>query len=305
MTAETVAEAEVYTNNLDLSGYINFNMYLGLNEYGDIEGYTFKAYLQSSVDDDRNSIDCCNYHEITGTTVSMTGSEYQENIRFQLPLTPAELTDKIRIVASIFDADNQLVEKVEAEMSIVDYVARMFTKYGESNDDLTDMMAALIHYGSAAQRYFGYNTENIADDIFNDEAYAAYKDRGRNAAVSYEEKLADTALIDKDEINRLLQEKAPELTYTGTSLDHSAGMQFHHFFTVKGITAQEAKEKYEGKFTVSGGYAMTITVVGKNQIRVDTDKIPPASLCNEAKFIYSMKQERIIVILLNTVTIRS
>lgn len=76
---------------------------------------------------------------------------------FPCPIAPARMTDTIE--ATLSDSGNTY----QTSTSVRTYAEKLFASKQWDKLAANDMMVATLNYGAAAQKYFGYNTENLAN----------------------------------------------------------------------------------------------------------------------------------------------
>ena len=105
---------------------------------------------------------------------SATAVYHGEGGLYQLsvPVAAAQMTDTIGV--QIYNGEEVSVRKT---YSIVEYARQILVD--ESKSDSHDLIRAMLHYGAAAQAYFGYHTEKPAnadlDEIVMEEIPAAWE----------------------------------------------------------------------------------------------------------------------------------
>lgn len=271
-------QAAVYSNSLTLNGEIIFKINVGFNSYEDLSGKTITAKLTSSVDDTRSST--YNLDPVAGERLSSNNFGYDQAYRFQIPLAPAEIGDTIFI--EVF-ADGESIFKTNT--SVLDYCRRML-RNPSNTEEFKSLLAALIDYATAAQDYFGYNSDNKADQIFTENDFSSYVDYGMKYVENGQdfETVINNTIVDKAAINSTLSELLDgsdiKLEYTSSMFNHSSGQFMRHFFTVENATVADAVAKFSDRFGIASD-EISVRVYGdeaNNRIVVETSVIPQAYL---------------------------
>lgn len=101
-------------------------------------------------------------------TVPVTQARYVEGnlYVFPCPIAPAQMTDTIE--ATLSDSGNTY----QTSTSVRAYAEKLFASKQWDKLAANDMMVATLNYGAAAQKYFGYNTENPANAGYENAAAA-------------------------------------------------------------------------------------------------------------------------------------
>lgn len=271
-------QAAVYSNSLTLNGEIIFKINVGFNSYEDLSGKTITAKLTSSVDDTRSST--YNLDPVAGERLSSNNFGYDQAYRFQIPLAPAEIGDTIFI--EVF-ADGESIFKTNT--SVLDYCRRML-RNPSNTEEFKSLLAALIDYATAAQDYFGYNSDNKADQIFTENDFSSYVDYGMKYVENGQdfETVINNTIVDKAAINSTLSELLDgsdiKLEYTSSMFNHSSGQFMRHFFTVENATVADAVAEFSDRFGIASD-EISVRVYGdeaNNRIVVETSVIPQAYL---------------------------
>lgn len=92
-------------------------------------------------------------------TVSVTDARHIEGNLYAFPCTiaPAQMTDTIE--ATLSDSGNTY----QTSTSVRSYADKLFASRQWDKLAAADMLVATLNYGAAAQKYFGYNDENLAN----------------------------------------------------------------------------------------------------------------------------------------------
>jgi len=141
---------EILGNSISLKGNININYYFDL-PYAVLNDANAKVVFTMA----------------DGTKVEQAVSEGTKNNAgqyiFSVPVAAKEMTDEIQ--AEIFYGEGASVQADSyCAKTYADYVIKDETG---TYDAVKPLVKAMLHYGAYAQKYFGYNTENLANDGLN------------------------------------------------------------------------------------------------------------------------------------------
>ncbi len=84
--------------------------------------------------------------------------EYNVYYAYSVPVPAKDMTSTI--TAQVV---TELIETEEIETSVQEYLVAMLRNYGDFTQE-QEIVKAMLNYGTAAQLYFGYNTDNLAND---------------------------------------------------------------------------------------------------------------------------------------------
>ena len=145
-------------------------------------------------------------------SVSVTQARHIEGNLYAFPCTiaPAQMTDTIQ--ATLSDSGNTY----QTSTSVRTYAEKLFSNRQWDKLAANDMMVATLNYGAAAQNYFGYNTENLAN--------AGY------------EKAAASAIPAGDYSNAVTGHVSG-ISYYGATLVFETRIAVRFYFSVKGDIA--------------------------------------------------------------------
>jgi uncharacterized repeat protein (TIGR02543 family) len=78
-----------------------------------------------------------------------------------------EMTDSVYIVGYVKDGDNYTYSEL-SKFGVLDYAYNKlgFTGTPTTNEKFANLLQAMLEYGAEAQKYFDYNTENLATDKY-------------------------------------------------------------------------------------------------------------------------------------------
>lgn len=142
-------------------------------------------------------------------TVPVTQARHIEGNLYAFPCTiaAAQMADTIEATLSDSGSTYQTSSSVRA------YAQKLFASKQWDKLAANDMMVATLNYGAAAQKYFGYNTENYAN--------AGY------------EKTAEAAIPEADSSSRA-SGSVSGISYYGASLVFKDRIAVRFYFNVKG-----------------------------------------------------------------------
>ena len=145
-------------------------------------------------------------------TVPVAQARHVEGNLYIFPCTiaPAQMTDTIE--ATLSDSGNTY----QTSTSVQAYAQKLFASKQWDKLAANDMMVATLNYGAAAQNYFGYNTENLAN--------AGY------------EKAAAVEIPQVDSSNTV-SGSVSGISFYGASLVFETRIAVRFYFTVRGDIA--------------------------------------------------------------------
>ena len=145
-------------------------------------------------------------------TVSVTQARHIEGNLYAFPCTiaPAQMTDTIE--ATLSDSGNTY----QTSTSVRAYAEKLFASKQWDKQAASDMMVATLNYGAAAQKYFGYKTENLAN-------------------AGYEK--ATTAEVPTVDSSNMVSGSVSGISFYGASLVFKTRIAVRFYFTVSGDIA--------------------------------------------------------------------
>ena len=145
-------------------------------------------------------------------TVPVAQARYVEGnlYAFPCPIAPAQMTDTIE--ATLSDSGNTY----QTSTSVRTYAQKLFSNRQWDKLAAADMMVATLNYGAAAQNYFGYNTENLAN-------------------AGYEK--AAAAEIPQGDSSNMVSGSVSGISFYGASLVFQTRIAVRFYFSVKGDIA--------------------------------------------------------------------
>lgn len=192
-------EVSLYGRSITLKDNIDVNYYMEMSD----SVFEHDAYLE---------------FKIGGQTYKLNASdaaEVNENgktlYKFSCPVNAAQMSDTIETRIVI---DNNTKE--ELSYSVKEYASELLSKSNEYPAETVKRVKALLNYGAAAQTFFKYNTDKLANDILSD----------ADKVVDAADFDAYKAVIKADSAN--VQNNG--LSYYGSSLICKSEMTVRHYF---------------------------------------------------------------------------
>ena len=191
----------LYGRSITLKDNIDVNYYMEMSD----SVFEHDAYLE---------------FKIAGQTYKINASdaaEVNENgktlYKFSCPVNVAQMSDTIETRIVI---DNNTKE--EYSYSVKEYASELLSKSNEYPAETIKLVKALLNYGTAAQTFFKYNTDNPANGILSN----------ADKAVDAADFDAYKAVIKADSANG----QNNGLSYYGSSLICKSEMTVRHYFMV-------------------------------------------------------------------------
>ena len=227
-TAEYASESpavSLYGRSITLKDNIDVNYYMEMSD----SVFEHDAYLE---------------FKIGGQTYKLNASdaaEVNENgktlYKFSCPVNAAQMSDTIETRIVI---DNKAEE--EYLYSVKEYATELLSKSNEYPAETIKLVKALLNYGTAAQNFFKYNTDNPANGILSD----------ADKAVDAADFDAYKAVIKADSPNG--QNKG--LSYYGSSLICKSEMTVRHYFI---LDNGSDINNYKFSYIDTDGYEVSLT----------------------------------------------
>jgi len=166
-------------------------------------------------------------------TVPVTQARHVEGnlYVFPCPIAPAQMTDTIE--ATLSDSGNTY----QTSTSVRTYAEKLFASKQWDKLAANDMMVATLNYGAAAQNYFTYNTENLAN--------AGY------------EKTA-TAEIPQEDSSNMVSGSVSGISFYGASLVFETRIAVRFYFSVSGDIADYSFSVGEAPVYKNGMYYVEV-----------------------------------------------
>ncbi len=227
-TAEYASESpavSLYGRSLTLKDNIDVNYYMEMSD----SMFEHDAYLE---------------FKIAGQTYKINASdaaEVNENgktlYKFSCPVNAAQMSDTIETRIVI---DNNTKE--EYSYSVKEYASELLSKSNEYPAETVKLVKALLNYGTAAQTFFKYNTDNPANGILSN----------ADKAVDAADFDAYKAVIKADSANG----QNDGLTYYGSSLICKSEMTVRHYFI---LDNGSDINNYKFSYIDTDGYEVSLT----------------------------------------------
>ena len=218
-------EVSLYGRSLTLKDNIDVNYYMEMSD----SVFEHDAYLE---------------FKIGGQTYKLNASdaaEVNENgktlYKFSCPVNAAQMSDTIETRIVI---DNKTEE--EYSYSVKEYATELLSKSNEYPEETIKLVKALLNYGTAAQNFFKYNTDNPANGILSN----------ADKAVDAADFDAYKAVIKADSANG----QNNGLSYYGSSLICKSEMTVRHYFI---LDNGSDINNYKFSYIDTDGYEVSLT----------------------------------------------
>lgn len=191
----------LYGRSITLKDNIDVNYYMEMSD----SVFEHDAYLEFKIGGQTYKINASDAAEVNENGKTL--------YKFSCPVNAAQMSDTIETRIVI---DNNTKE--EYSYSVKEYASELLSKSNEYPAETVKLVKALLNYGTAAQTFFKYNTDNPANGILSD----------ADKAVDAADFDAYKAVIKADSPNG--QNKG--LSYYGSSLICKSEMTVRHYFMV-------------------------------------------------------------------------
>ena len=215
----------LYGRSITLKDNIDVNYYMEMSD----SVFEHDAYLE---------------FKIAGQTYKINASdaaEVNENgktlYKFSCPVNVAQMSDTIETRIVI---DNKTEE--EYSYSVKEYATELLSKSNEYPAETVKLVKALLNYGTAAQTFFKYNTDNPANGILSN----------ADKAVDAADFDAYKAVIKADSANG----QNNGLSYYGSSLICKSEMTVRHYFI---LDNGSDINNYKFSYIDTDGYEVSLT----------------------------------------------
>ena len=215
----------LYGRSITLKDNIDVNYYMEMSD----SVFEHDAYLE---------------FKIAGQTYKINASdaaEVNENgktlYKFSCPVNVAQMSDTIETRIVI---DNNTKE--EYSYSVKEYASELLSKSNEYPAETVKLVKALLNYGTAAQTFFKYNTDNPANGILSN----------ADKAVDAADFDAYKAVIKADSANG----QNNGLSYYGSSLICKSEMTVRHYFI---LDNGSDINNYKFSYIDTDGYEVSLT----------------------------------------------
>ena len=227
-TAEYTSESpavSLYGRSITLKDNIDVNYYMEMSD----SVFEHDAYLEFKIGGQTYKINASDAAEVNENGKTL--------YKFSCPVNAAQMSDTIETRIVI---DNNTKE--EYSYSVKEYASELLSKSNEYPAETVKLVKALLNYGTAAQTFFKYNTDNPANGILSD----------ADKAVDAADFDAYKAVIKADSPNG--QNKG--LSYYGSSLICKSEMTVRHYFI---LDNGSDINNYKFSYIDTDGYEVSLT----------------------------------------------
>ena len=227
-TAEYASESpavSLYGRSITLKDNIDVNYYMEMSD----SVFEHDAYLEFKIDGQTYKLNASDAAEVNENGKTL--------YKFSCPVNAAQMSDTIETRIVI---DNNTKE--EYSYSVKEYASELLSKSNEYPAETVKLVKALLNYGTAAQTFFKYNTDNPANGILSD----------ADKAVDAADFDAYKAVIKADSPNG--QNKG--LSYYGSSLICKSEMTVRHYFI---LDNGSDINNYKFSYIDTDGYEVSLT----------------------------------------------
>lgn len=215
----------LYGRSITLKDNIDVNYYMEMSD----SVFEHDAYLEFKIGGQTYKINASDAAEVNENGKTL--------YKFSCPVNAAQMSDTIETRIVI---DNNTKE--EYSYSVKEYASELLSKSNEYPAETVKLVKALLNYGTAAQTFFKYNTDNPANGILSD----------ADKAVDAADFDAYKAVIKADSPNG--QNKG--LSYYGSSLICKSEMTVRHYFI---LDNGSDINNYKFSYIDTDGYEVRLT----------------------------------------------
>ena len=215
----------LYGRSITLKDNIDVNYYMEMSD----SMFEHDAYLEFKIGGQTYKINASDAAEVNENGKTL--------YKFSCPVNAAQMSDTIETRIVI---DNNTKE--EYSYSVKEYASELLSKSNEYPAETVKLVKALLNYGTAAQTFFKYNTDNPANGILSD----------ADKAVDAADFDAYKAVIKADSPNG--QNKG--LSYYGSSLICKSEMTVRHYFI---LDNGSDINNYKFSYIDTDGYEVSLT----------------------------------------------
>lgn len=134
--------------------------------------------------------------------------------KLSMPLSAAQQTDSVSITVGM---NRQIV--INDNYSVRDYAQTILSDTEGKYTNEIGLVKALLNYGAESQKYFDYNSNNLANNILDDK-----------------DKVITTGTVDYTKYQKSLLNNCKNITYYGSSLILKSDFTIRHYFTINAGT---------------------------------------------------------------------
>ena len=220
-------EVSLYGRSITLKDNIDVNYYMEMSD----SVFEHDAYLEFKIDGQTYKLNASDAAEVNENGKTL--------YKFSCPVNAAQMSDTIETRIVI---DNKTKE--EYSYSVKEYATELLSKSNEYPAETVKLVKALLNYGTAAQTFFKYNTDNPANGILSN----------ADKAVDAADFDAYKAVIKVDSANG----QNNGLSYYGSSLICKSEMTVRHYFMVN-----EGCDINNYKFSYVNAYGNEVSLTPK------------------------------------------
>ena len=227
-TAEYASESpavSLYGRSITLKDNIDVNYYMEMSD----SVFEHDAYLEFKIGDQTYKLNASDAAEVNENGKTL--------YKFSCPVNVAQMSDTIETRIVI---DNNTKE--EYSYSVKEYASELLSKSNEYPAETVKLVKALLNYGTAAQTFFKYNTDNPANGILSN----------ADKAVDAADFDAYKAVIKADSANG----QNNGLSYYGSSLICKSEMTVRHYFI---LDNGSDINNYKFSYIDTDGYEVSLT----------------------------------------------
>ena len=215
----------LYGRSITLKDNIDVNYYMEMSD----SVFEHDAYLEFKIGGQTYKINASDAAEVNENGKTL--------YKFSCPVNAAQMSDTIETRIVI---DNNTKE--EYSYSVKEYASELLSKSNEYPAETVKLVKALLNYGTAAQTFFKYNTDNPANGILSN----------ADKAVDAADFDAYKAVIKADSANG----QNNGLSYYGSSLICKSEMTVRHYFI---LDNGSDINNYKFSYIDTDGYEVSLT----------------------------------------------
>ena len=215
----------LYGRSITLKDNIDVNYYMEMSD----SVFEHDAYLEFKIGGQTYKINASDAAEVNENGKTL--------YKFSCPVNAAQMSDTIETRIVI---DNKTEE--EYSYSVKEYASELLSKSNEYPAETVKLVKALLNYGTAAQTFFKYNTDNPANGILSD----------ADKAVDAADFDAYKAVIKAGSANG----QNNGLSYYGSSLICKSEMTVRHYFI---LDNGSDINNYKFSYIDTDGYEVSLT----------------------------------------------
>ena len=215
----------LYGRSITLKDNIDVNYYMEMSD----SVFEHDAYLEFKISGQTYKINASDAAEVNENGKTL--------YKFSCPVSAAQMSDTIETRIVI---DNNTKE--EYSYSVKEYASNLLSKSNEYPAETVKLVKALLNYGTAAQTFFKYNTDNPANGILSN----------ADKAVDAADFDAYKAVIKADSANG----QNNGLSYYGSSLICKSEMTVRHYFI---LDNGSDINNYKFSYIDTDGYEVSLT----------------------------------------------